>query len=149
MPLDHLEQASKARSGVLLRDQECRVDGAGGIVHGDDQIERRLVGQPGVFRAILMQQHAAHRPPRPLAAMAAAPGCRLDHPGLLQVEPGGDVAELVAVPLLKLLVEVLDGEALIVLLIQRAHAPELVFERASGRGLADPAIDQAIRPSSS
>jgi hypothetical protein len=76
-------------------------------------------------------------------------GCRLDHPGLLQVEPGGGVAELVAVPLLELRVEVLDGEALVVLLIQRAHALELVLGRASGRGLADPAIDQAVRPSSS
>jgi len=97
-------------------------------------------------RTSLMQQHAAHRPARPLAAMGAAPRRRRHRPGLLQVEPGGGVAELVAVPLLELLVEVLDGEALVVLLIQRAHALELVLGRASGRGLADPAIDQAVRP---
>ena len=49
-------------------------------------------------------------------------------------------------PLLELLVEVLDGEALVVLLIQRAHARELVLGRPPGRRLADPAIDQAVRP---
>jgi len=65
-----------------------------------------------VLRAILVQQHAAPRPPRPLAAMGAAPRRRPHSSGLLQVEPGGGVAELVAVPLLELLVEVLDGEAL-------------------------------------
>jgi hypothetical protein len=50
------------------------------------------------------------------------------------------------VALLELLVEVLDGEALIVLLVQRAHALELVLGRAPGRRPPDPAIDQAFHP---
>jgi hypothetical protein len=146
VPLDHLHQAAKAAQRAFLLDQEGRIDLAGGIVHGDDQVERRLIGQPGVLGAVLMQQHAAHRPARALAAMDAAPGRRLDHPGLLQVQPGGGVAELVAVPLLELLVEVLDGEVLVLLLVQRPHALELVLGRALRRRLADPAIDQAVRP---
>ena len=93
-----------------------------------------------------MQQHAAHRPARPLAPMGAAPRRRRHRPGLLQVDPGGRVAELVVVAPLELLVEVLDREALVVLLIQCAHALELVLGRALGRRPADPAIDQAVRP---
>src|SRR4029079_13575448 len=42
--------------------------------------------------------------------------------------------------------EVLDRKALVVLLIQRLHALELVQGRALGRRLADPPVDQAIRP---
>ena len=49
-------------------------------------------------------------------------------------------------PFLQLLVEVLDREPLIVLLIQRPHALELVRGRTLGRRLADPAIDQAVGP---
>jgi hypothetical protein len=64
--------------------------------------------------------------------MGAAPGRRRRDSGLLQVEPGGDVAELVAVPLLELLVEVLDGEALIVLLVQRPRALKLLLGRLLG-----------------
>jgi hypothetical protein len=130
--LDHLDQPAKAAQRAFLVDQEGGVELAGGVIHGDDQVERRLAGEPDVLRAVLMQQHAAHRPARPLAAMGAAPGCRRHGSGPLQVEPGGGVAELVAVALLQLLVEVLDREALIVLLVQRPHALELVRGRPLG-----------------
>jgi hypothetical protein len=146
VPFHHLDQPTKAARRALLVDQERRTDLAGGVVHGDDQVERRLVGESGVLRAILMQQHAAHRPPRPLAPRGAAPRRRRHRTGPLQVDPGRGVAEPVAVPLLQLLVEMLDGEALVVLLIERAHALELVLGRPPGRGLADPPIDQAVRP---
>jgi hypothetical protein len=144
VPLDHLDQPAEAADRALFLDQERRVDLAGGVVHGDDQVERRLVGEPGVLRAVLVQEHAAHRPPRPLAAMGAAPRRRRHPPGPLEIEPGGGVAELVAVALRQLLVEMLDGEALIVLLTQRPHALEFVLGLAPGRRPADPAIDQAV-----
>jgi hypothetical protein len=64
--------------------------------------------------------------------MGAAPRRRRHRPGLLEVKPGGGVAELVAVPLLELFVEVLDGEALIALLVERTHALELVLGRPPG-----------------
>jgi hypothetical protein len=99
-----------------------------------------------VLRAVLVQQHAAHRPARPLAAMGAAPRRRRHRAGLLEIEPGGGVAELVAVPLRQLLVEVLDGEALVVLPVQRPHALELGLRGTSRRRPADPAIDQAVGP---
>jgi hypothetical protein len=39
---------------------------------------------------------------------------------------------------------VLDGEALVGLLIQRAHALEFVLGRSPWRRLTDPAVDQAL-----
>jgi hypothetical protein len=146
VPRDHLDQPAKAAQRAFLLDQEGRVDLARGVVHGDDQVERLLIGEPDVLRAVLVQHHATHRPARPLAAMGAAPRRRPHRAGLLEVEPGGGVAELVAVPMLELLVEVLDGEALVRLLIQRAHTLELVLGRPPGRRLADPAVDQAVGP---
>ena len=91
-----------------------------------------------------MQEHAAHRPARPLAAMGTAPGRRLNDARLLQVQPGRGVAELVAVPLDQLLVEVLDGEALVGFVIQPEHALELVLGRTMRRRPADPPIDQPV-----
>ncbi len=145
VPLDHLEQPAEAAHRAFFVDQERRIELAGGVVHRDDQVERRLVGEPGVLRAVLMQQHATHWPARTLATMGAPSGCRRHHTGLLQVNPGRGVAELVVVALLQLLVEMLDREALIVLLIQRAHTLELVLGRPFGRRLASPAIDQSCR----
>ena len=47
-PLDgeHLLQRAEGGRGAFLLDQEGRVDLAGGVVHGDDQVARRLAGQP-------------------------------------------------------------------------------------------------------
>jgi hypothetical protein len=143
--LDHLDQPAEAAERAFLVDQKRRVELAGGVIHGDDQVERRLALEPGVLRAVLVQEHAAHRPARPLAPMGATPRCRRHRPGLLQVDPGGRVAELIAVPPLQLLVEVLDREPLVVLPIQRPHALELVLGRPPGRRLSDPPVDQSLR----
>ena len=145
VPLDHLDQPAPAAQRAFLGDQERRVELAGGVVHGDDQIERRLAREPGVLRAVLGQKHAAHRPARPFAPMATPARRRRHHPGLLEIEPGRGVAERVAVPLLELLVQVFDRKALIMLLIQRAHALELVLGRSLGRRLSEPPVDQASR----
>ena len=42
-------------------------------------------------------------------------------------------------------VKMLDGEALVVLLVRHTHALELVLGRPPGRGFANPPIDQTVR----
>ena len=82
--------------------------------------------QPAVGRGVLMQEHADHRPPGPLAPVFAAPRGRLNRAGLLQIQPGRRVAELVAVALHELVVEMPHGEPGIVLVIEPEHPLELV-----------------------
>jgi len=142
--LDHLDQPPQAAHRAFLLDQEGRIELAGGVIHRDDQVERRSAGEPRVPRAVLVQHHASHRPARAFTAMRPAPGRRRHRAGLLQVQPGGGVAELVAVALLELLVKVLDGEALVHPPIQHAHALQLALGRSPGRRLASPAVDQAL-----
>ena len=54
---DDLGQGPEARRRALLRDEDRRVDRTRRIVEGDDEIERRPAGEPGVPRRVLMQQH--------------------------------------------------------------------------------------------
>lgn len=49
---EHRLERPDGRRGALLRDQEGRVDRAGGVVQGHDQVERCLAGQPLVARAV-------------------------------------------------------------------------------------------------
>jgi hypothetical protein len=65
-----------------------------------------------------MQHHALHRSPWSLAPVGATPRRRLHRAGLLEMQPGGGVAELVTMALDQLLVEVLDRKLLISLMIQ-------------------------------
>lgn len=48
LPGDRLDEPAKARRRAFLLHQEHRVDRAGGVIHGDDQVERRLPDQPFV-----------------------------------------------------------------------------------------------------
>ena len=61
-------------------------------------------------RAVLVQHHAPEWTALPLLAMGAALGGRLDQAGRVQIELGHRVAELVAMPLHQLLVEMLHRE---------------------------------------
>ena len=74
---DHLEKCPEARHRALLLDEEGRVDLARGVVHGDDQVERRLAGEPLMARAVLVHHHAGERGrlrrwPRAWAPLACA-----------------------------------------------------------------------------
>ena len=80
-----------------------------GVIHGHDQIERRLPREPLVARAVLKQQHARQRPARPLLAVRRASGRLADQAGRLEAELGPGVAELELVLGLQPLVKVLGG----------------------------------------
>ena len=57
---DHLGERPEGARGAFLVHQKGRVDLAGGIVQGDDQVELLLERrQPAVARAVLMQHHPA------------------------------------------------------------------------------------------
>jgi hypothetical protein len=53
VPIDHLGQRAKARRRALLRDDKARVDRAGRVVEGDQQIVLPLIArQPGEARGV-------------------------------------------------------------------------------------------------
>jgi hypothetical protein len=128
---DCFEQPEKARHRALFLDQDGRVDRAGRIVEGDDQIEIVVErADPTVGRAVLEQQHAGQRPPFALFAMSAtAPLVLDDEASSLQRQPGHRVAERVVVPLLQLLVKMLHREVAVALLIEDLHTRQLTRRR--------------------
>ena len=146
MALDHLGQATEGRGGALLLDQHGGVERRGRVIQRDHQVERRLPGQPGMRRGILVQHHADHRPPRPLAPMRPTPGCRRHRAALRQPQPGRRVAERIAVPALQHVVEMPDREAGIMLVVEPKHPLQLVLRRAARRRLAHPPVGQTRYP---
>jgi hypothetical protein len=72
VPIDHLGQRAKARRRALLRDDKARVDRAGRVVEGDQQIVLPLIARsqakreasPAFARAASRAASCPHRPPR-------------------------------------------------------------------------------------
>ena len=81
---EHLHQRPERRGRAFLLDQKRRVDRARRIVHGHDQVERRLALEPGVARAVLVQHHPRQRPPLALAPVRPLARRLPDHPLRLQ-----------------------------------------------------------------
>ena len=106
---DHLGQRPETRHRTLLVDEEGRVDLAGGVVHGHDQVPP-AARHPRVVRAVLVQHHAGKRTARTLAPVRAAPGRSPHAPTCLQGQAHPVVAALAVVLGDQLLVEVLGGE---------------------------------------
>jgi hypothetical protein len=141
---DHLGERPEGAHGAFLVDQEGRVDRAGGVIQGDDQIELRVQGrQPAVRRAVLMQEHAGERPARALLAVGRAARRLRDQPGRLQPQLGPGVAPTKTVVLAQLVVEMPGGEAAVKLAIQGQHLVDLVDRHPPGGRLAEPSIEQA------
>jgi len=89
MPSDGLRQPAETRRRILPLGQEDRGDLAGHVVERDDQVPiLRRIGQPGMGRAILSQQHARQRPALALLAMHAAQGGLALQPRRLQRRRG-------------------------------------------------------------
>ena len=142
MALDHLGQATEGRGGALLLDQHGGVERRGRVIQRDHQVERRPPGQPGMRRGILVQHHADHRPPRPLAPVRPALARRRHRAAPLQPQPGRGVAQRVAVPPAQHVVEMPDREPGIMLVVELQHPLQLVLGRPPWRRLAHPPIDQ-------
>ena len=163
MMLDHLGQATEARGSAFLVDRHGRAERRGRVVASgtqgcrplrgriggadrDHQVERRLPGEPGMRRCILVQHHPDHRPPRPLPAVRTPPGRHRHRAALLQPQPGGGAAQPVAVPPPQHVVEMPDREPDTMLVTEPKHPLQLIHRRAARRRLADPAVGQPGRP---
>ena len=139
---EHLLQRPEGRGGALLRHQERRVDRPRRIVHGHDQVERRLALEPGVARAVLVQHHPRQRPPLALAPVRPLARRLPDHPHPLKMKLGPGVAPAEAVILHQMLVKVLDREALVALAIEPLHLLGPVDRNPLARRLAKPAVQE-------
>ena len=122
---DHRAERPEARHGALLGDEEGRVDLAGGVVQGDDQVPLPT-GRPLMARAVLMQHHAGQCPARPLAPVGAAPGRRAPAAMSLQGQPDPVVAAFDAVLGDQLLVKVLGVEVPVAGVEQRQNPHHLL-----------------------
>ena len=142
---DHLAERPEARHGALLGDEEGRVDLAGGVVQGDDQVPLPT-GCPLMARAVLMQHHAGQCPARPLAPVGAAPGRRAPAAMSLQGQPNPVVAALDAVRGDQLLVKMLGVEVPVAGVEQRQNPRHLVHAGAARRDPAQTAVVQPLRP---
>jgi hypothetical protein len=138
-------QAAERRHRPLLGDEEGRVDLGCGIVHGDDQVPR-LAGDPLMARAVLVQHHADHRPPQPLAPVGAATWRRTDPPVRLQGDPQPVVAAPESVLGDQRLVQVLDPEIPVAGVEQLQHRHHLVYRRPTRRNPPEPAVIEPLRP---
>ena len=137
---NHLAQRPQCRGGAFLRNQDHRIDFARRIIERHDQVHRRPAFDPDVARAVLMQHHARQRTPLPLLAMSAAAARRLHQAGNVQIELGHRVAELVAVPLHKLLVKMLHREGRVLVAVKPEHPLQLFLRGPPRRSPAHPPI---------
>jgi len=97
-------------------------------------------------RAILVQHHADHRSPRPLAPMRTATRRRADPAVRLQGDPEPVVTAPEPVLGNQRLVQVLDAEIPVAGVEQLQHRHHLIDRRPSRRYLAQPAVIEPVRP---
>ncbi len=142
--LDHLAQGPEAAHGPLFVDEEGRVDLAGCVIHGDDQVPP-LPGNPLVGRAVLVQHHGGQGAARPLAPVRASPRCRTFAPVGLERQADPVVAPREAVLIEQLLVEVLGREVPVARVEQLQNLHHRVHRHPVPRDLAQPAVIQTLR----
>jgi hypothetical protein len=137
---EDLLQRPKGRGRAFLLNEKRRIDRPGRVVEGDDQVERRLAREPRMPRAVLMQHHPRQRTPLPLAPMRPLARRLVDEPFPLKVKLRPGVAPAEAMILHQMLVEVLDGEALVALAVERLHLLRPVGRNPLARRLAEPQV---------
>ena len=142
---EHRLERPEGGRGAFLLDQEGRVDLRGGVVQGDDQVERRPARQPRMTRAVLMQHHADAGLARPPPAMRPAPRRPRYQTRPLQHRPGPAVAQGEAVMLAQMVVEVLDRPADMAGAVLLQHPLDPIHRHPPRRPLAEPAVEQAVQ----
>jgi hypothetical protein len=111
MLANHFAQGPQHRCRPFLLDQEHRVDIARRIVHRHNQVHRGQAFDPGVARPVLVQQHARKQPTWTLLAVRRTLRCLAHQARCVQGGLRHRVAQHMAMPLLRLLVEVLHRES--------------------------------------
>jgi hypothetical protein len=82
---EDFEQTTECRGRPFLLRQERRIDRARGVIHRDDQIERRLPFQPSLPQAVLVEHHACAWLPLALAPLRSTALRPLHQPGRMQL----------------------------------------------------------------
>ena len=131
---DDLQKRPEGAHRPFLFHEEARVNLAGRIVQGDDQVPE-TTRNPLMTRTVLVQHHPRQGPTRPLAPMRATAGRRLDRPRLLKHLLGPGIATINLVTR-KFLVKMLDREVTVVCLEQGNHLHHFVQRRTTGGFLA-------------
>jgi len=142
--LDHLLQRCHDRSRRFFFDQLRIVDLAGGVVEKDNQVVIAVILKPAMRAAINVQQHARQRPARPPAAMRSALAFSRHQSGALQRLLDPAIAELDALLLAQLFMEMAHVEVEILLLIQGEHLFHRLQRHAVIAALAAPLIKQPV-----
>ena len=142
-----LGQPARARGRAFLFNQEGRVDRAGRVVHGHDQVERRLMRQPFMPAAILVQQHSLARLALALAPVRAAPPGPIDKPGRVQLRLDEGIAPAEMVVANQMLVKMLHVPAKIAVTVKLQHLLDRLRRNSPRRKLAKTPVQQAGFPS--
>ena len=140
-------QPAKARGRAFLLDQEGRVDRAGRVVHGHDQVERRLMRQPFMPAAVLVQQHSLARLALALAPVRAAPPGPIHQPGRVQLRLDEGIAPAEMVVAHQMLVKMLHVPAKIAVTVKLQHLLDRLRRNPPRRNLAQTPVQQAGLPS--
>src|SRR5579885_2415511 len=140
----HVVEGVERRGRALLVPEAAGEDAAVGVVERHDEVARGEAGNPGMRRAVEVDEHADHRPALALAAVAAAArGLRRQARGL-QDEPRPGVRELEAVLLRGLRPEVLEGEVRVALAAQPTQARDHRHGDPAAPRRAAPLVLEAI-----
>jgi len=144
MLANHLAQGLERRGRPFFLDQQHRIDLTRRIVHRHDQVHRGQAFDPGVARAVLMQQHARKRPAWALLAVRRTLR-RLAHQARrVQSELRHRVAKHIVVPLLQLLVEVLHRKVRVLVPVKPQHPLQLFLRRTPRRSPAHAPVHQPV-----
>ena len=140
---DHFRNRPERAHGAFLLDEKARVDLARRVVQRDHQVPD-LIRHPFMAGGVLVQHHAHHRPPWPLAPVRPAPGRRPDPPARLKRETDPVVAALETVIGHQLLPEVPGREIPVVRVEQRQDRHHLVNPSTPGRGPPQATVVQTL-----
>jgi hypothetical protein len=143
---EHLEEGPQRRNRAFLLDQKCRVDLAGRVVHGDNEIERGRPFNPGKGARVLVQHHAQARLALTLAPVGAAPLGAIDEARRLQLPPGPGVAPLEPILPPQIFVEMLHVPTRVAGPVLAEHPDDLVDRHPSHRRLAEPTVGKPGKP---
>lgn len=134
--------------GALLVDEEGRVDLAGGVAEGDDEIPQRA-GHPLAARAVLVRHHPGQGLSGSSSSVSSATLGLRDQTRLLQGIPGPRIAAGDAVAGLELFGEVL-GRVVGVVGLEPAQRPtHLVDGGPPGRRAAQALVRETLGPRAS
>lgn len=115
-------------------------------MHRHDQVERRLIHQPFMPAAVLMQHHALARLPLPLAPVRPTPLGSINQTRRVQLRLDEGVAPAEMVIAHQVLVKMLHVPAKIAVTVKLQHLLDRLRRNPTRRYLAKTTVAQAVLP---